>query len=78
VAIFGLMSRENESMSSAPKPPLYWNSATPITARTSRTFRRAVGPSHPSVLELNRLYIAVSGKGKPDAKLVLQVFNVQP
>jgi DNA-binding beta-propeller fold protein YncE len=30
------------------------------------------------VPELNRLYIAVSGKGKPDAKLALQVFNVQP
>jgi DNA-binding beta-propeller fold protein YncE len=30
------------------------------------------------VPELNRLYIAVSGKGKPDAKLASQVFNVQP
>jgi DNA-binding beta-propeller fold protein YncE len=30
------------------------------------------------VPELNRLYIAVSGKGKPDAKLALQIFDVQP
>ena len=30
------------------------------------------------VPELNRLYIAVSGKGKPGAKLALQVFDVQP
>jgi DNA-binding beta-propeller fold protein YncE len=30
------------------------------------------------VPELNRLYIAVSGKGKPDAKLSLQVYDVQP
>ena len=30
------------------------------------------------VPELNRLYIAVSGKGKPDAKLSLQIFDVQP
>jgi DNA-binding beta-propeller fold protein YncE len=30
------------------------------------------------VPELNRLYIAVSGKGKPDAKLSLQVYEVQP
>ena len=30
------------------------------------------------VPELNRLYIAVSGKGKPDAKLALQIFEVQP
>ena len=30
------------------------------------------------VPELSRLYIAVSGKGKPDAKLALQVFDVQP
>jgi DNA-binding beta-propeller fold protein YncE len=30
------------------------------------------------VPELNRLYIAVSGKGKPTAKLALQVYDVQP
>lgn len=30
------------------------------------------------VPELNRLYIAVSGKGKPDAKLALQVYEIQP
>ena len=30
------------------------------------------------VPSLNRLYIAVSGKGKPDAKLSLQVYDVQP
>jgi hypothetical protein len=30
------------------------------------------------VPELNRLYIAVSGKGKPDPKMVLQVYDVQP
>ena len=30
------------------------------------------------VPELNRLYIALSGKGKPDAKLALQIFDVQP
>ena len=30
------------------------------------------------VPELKRLYIAVSGKGKPDAQLSLQVYNVQP
>jgi DNA-binding beta-propeller fold protein YncE len=30
------------------------------------------------VPELNRLYIAVSGKGKPDAKLALQVYDIQP
>lgn len=30
------------------------------------------------VLELNRLYIAVSGKGKPDAKLALKVYDIQP
>jgi DNA-binding beta-propeller fold protein YncE len=30
------------------------------------------------VPELNRLYIAVSGKGKPGAKMALQVYNVQP
>jgi hypothetical protein len=29
------------------------------------------------VPELNRLYIAVSGKGKPDAKLALQVYDIQ-
>jgi hypothetical protein len=28
--------------------------------------------------ELNRLYIAVSGKGKPDAKLALQIYELQP
>jgi len=30
------------------------------------------------VPELNRLYIAVSGKGKPDAKLALQIYELQP
>ncbi len=30
------------------------------------------------VPELNRLYIAVSGKGKPDAKLALRVYDIQP
>jgi DNA-binding beta-propeller fold protein YncE len=30
------------------------------------------------VPELNRLYVAVSGKGKPDAKLSIQVYDVQP
>lgn len=30
------------------------------------------------VPELNRLYIAVSGKGKPDAKLALQIYDVLP
>jgi DNA-binding beta-propeller fold protein YncE len=30
------------------------------------------------VPELNRLYIAVSGKGKPDAKLALQIYEIQP
>lgn len=29
------------------------------------------------VPELNRLYVAVSGKGKPDAKLALQIFEIQ-
>lgn len=30
------------------------------------------------VPHLNRMYIAVSGKGKPDAKLALQVYDIQP
>jgi DNA-binding beta-propeller fold protein YncE len=30
------------------------------------------------VPELNRLYVAVSGKGKPDAQLALQVYDVVP
>ncbi len=30
------------------------------------------------VPELNRLYVAVSGKGKPDAQLALQIFEIQP
>jgi len=30
------------------------------------------------VPELNRLYIAVSGKGKPGAKMALQVYDIQP
>src|SRR5260370_25176986 len=30
------------------------------------------------VPELNRLYVAVSGKGKPDAQLSLQVYDVHP
>jgi DNA-binding beta-propeller fold protein YncE len=30
------------------------------------------------VPELNRLYIAISGKGKPDAKLALQIYEIQP
>ena len=30
------------------------------------------------VPELNRLYIAVSGKGRPDPKMALQVYDVQP
>jgi DNA-binding beta-propeller fold protein YncE len=30
------------------------------------------------VPELNRRYIAVSGKGKPDAKLALQIYELQP
>jgi DNA-binding beta-propeller fold protein YncE len=30
------------------------------------------------VPELNRLYVAVSGKGKPNPKMALQVFEVQP
>jgi DNA-binding beta-propeller fold protein YncE len=30
------------------------------------------------VPELNRIYMAVSGKGKPDAKLALQVYELQP
>jgi hypothetical protein len=29
------------------------------------------------VPELKRLYVAVSGKGKPDAKLELQIYEVQ-
>jgi WD40 repeat protein len=29
------------------------------------------------VPELNRLYIAVSGKGKPDAKMAMQIYDVQ-
>jgi hypothetical protein len=29
------------------------------------------------VPELNRLYIAVSGKGKPDATLELRIYEVQ-
>jgi DNA-binding beta-propeller fold protein YncE len=30
------------------------------------------------VPQLNRLYVAVSGKGKPDAKLAMQIYQVQP
>ncbi len=30
------------------------------------------------VPELNRIYIAVSGKGKANAKLALQVYELQP
>ena len=30
------------------------------------------------VPQLNRLYVAVSGKGNPDAQLSLQVYDVQP
>jgi hypothetical protein len=30
------------------------------------------------VSELNRFYVAVSGKGKPDAKLSVQVYDLQP
>jgi outer membrane protein assembly factor BamB len=30
------------------------------------------------VPELNRLYVAVSGKGKDDAKLVMQIYEIQP
>ncbi len=30
------------------------------------------------VPQLNRLYVAVSGKGKPDAKMAVQVYDVQP
>jgi DNA-binding beta-propeller fold protein YncE len=30
------------------------------------------------VPELNRLYVAVSGKGKPDPKMAVQVFEIQP
>jgi DNA-binding beta-propeller fold protein YncE len=30
------------------------------------------------VPEMNRLYVAVSGKGRPDAKLALQIFEIQP
>jgi hypothetical protein len=30
------------------------------------------------VPELNRLYIAVSGKGQPNPKMALQVYDVQP
>jgi DNA-binding beta-propeller fold protein YncE len=30
------------------------------------------------VPELNRLYIAISGKGKADAKLALQIYEIQP
>ena len=30
------------------------------------------------VPELNRLYIAVSGKGKADAKMAMQIYDVQP
>ena len=29
------------------------------------------------VPDLKRLYVAVSGKGKPDAKLALQIYEVQ-
>jgi hypothetical protein len=29
------------------------------------------------VPQLNRLFVADSGKGKPDAKLALQIFEVQ-
>jgi len=30
------------------------------------------------VPELNRLYVAVSGKGKPDANSRLQIYEIQP
>jgi hypothetical protein len=30
------------------------------------------------VPQLNRFYAAVSGKGKPDAQLAVEVFEVQP
>jgi hypothetical protein len=30
------------------------------------------------VPELNRFYIAVSGKGKADAKMALQIYDVLP
>ncbi len=30
------------------------------------------------VPQLNRLYIALSGKGKPDAKLAVQIYDIQP
>jgi DNA-binding beta-propeller fold protein YncE len=30
------------------------------------------------VPELNRLYVAVSGKGKPDAQLAVQIFEIEP
>jgi DNA-binding beta-propeller fold protein YncE len=30
------------------------------------------------VPELNRLYVAVSGKGKPDAQLAVQIFEIKP
>jgi hypothetical protein len=30
------------------------------------------------VPSLNRLYVAVSAKGKPDAQMSLQIYDVQP
>jgi hypothetical protein len=30
------------------------------------------------VPQLNRLYVAVSGKGKDDAKLAMQIYEIQP
>jgi hypothetical protein len=30
------------------------------------------------VPQLNRLYTALSGKGKPDAKLAVQIYDIQP
>jgi len=47
--------------------------------RISRMFRPGFR-AKTSILvpELNRMYIAVSGKGKADAKLALQVYELQP
>jgi len=58
------------------KQPRSSSRRTLITTLTSRTFRTGFR-ARTSILvpELNRLYVAVSGKGKPDAKLALQIYE---
>jgi len=66
-------------MSPEPIRQQYLNSMTrTITCTSQKSPRDIAQKTSLLVPQLNRLYVAVSGKGKDDAKLAMQIYEIQP